>query len=326
MNANTRAHNGAASGARVALLWLQRSCSGLLLAGLILRIAFKDRIPYLSSVYYALPLPVLLFLAASAFYLARRLRRSRPTRIWGLATIVIALWCLAATCHWHSPAPSPPEPIRVLFWNTCRGLMGWGRVAEFINRRQPDVAGLVEAGEWSEQRREFWRASCPGYHVSMLGGGVVCLTKQPPGPGIAVRLPVQGQYRRLDVVVAEERLTLLIVDMRSNPFVSRQECLLQLSEDADALADRPVVVVGDFNTPADSIHFDPLRSGHRHAFESAGRGYCRPGRSRCRYCASITSGPTDTSTSSRVVTSGRRRPTTARFLADITILPPTSTD
>jgi endonuclease/exonuclease/phosphatase (EEP) superfamily protein YafD len=107
----------------------------------------------------------------------------------------------------------------------------------------------------------------------MLGGGVVCLTKERPGEGIAVRLPVQGQYRRLDVVAADQRLTLFIVDMRSNPFVSRRECLLQLAEDADALGDRPLVVVGDFNTPSDSAHFDPLRIGHRHAFEASGSGY-----------------------------------------------------
>ena len=260
-------------GKRTGLLWLGRGCCALVLLGLVLRLTVRDHLPYLAAVFYALPLPVLLILAGMAVGLMRQQQRPRATRVWGLAALVIACWCIAATCRWQPSPADSPESTRILFWNTCRGLVGWERVAEFINSRQPDVAGLVEAGEWSEQRRAFWKQSCPGYHVSMLGGGFVCLTKEPAGAGVAVPLPAEGQYRQLDVQSSGQSVTLLIVDIPSNPLSSRRECLHQLAADADALGDRPVIIVGDFNTPSDSAHFHPLRRTHRHAFETGGRGY-----------------------------------------------------
>ena len=117
---------------------------------------------------------------------------------------------------WHSQ--SRPDPsMRIMFWNTCRGTLGWRRVAGVINDEQADVVGLVEAGPWSEERRAFWRESCPGYHVSLLGGGFVCLTKEPPGMGHAVHLPQEGEYRQLDVTTNGQTVTLLIVDLQSSP-------------------------------------------------------------------------------------------------------------
>jgi endonuclease/exonuclease/phosphatase family metal-dependent hydrolase len=33
-----------------------------------------------------------------------------------------------------------------------------------------------------------------------------------------------------------------------------------------------VVLMGDFNTPSDSVHFDSLRQGFQNAFETGGNG------------------------------------------------------
>jgi endonuclease/exonuclease/phosphatase family metal-dependent hydrolase len=163
--------------------------------------------------------------------------------------------------------------MRILCWNTCRGELGWNRVAGVVNEIQPDVAGLVEAGGTGDDRRAFWNAACPGYHVSMLGGGIVCLTKELPSDGIAVNLPGHGEYRQLDVTARGQTMTLLIVDLQSNPLHSREAKLERLAVDANALSGRPVVIVGDFNTPADSVHFDDLRQRHRQAFDESGAGY-----------------------------------------------------
>jgi len=38
-------------------------------------------------------------------------------------------------------------------------------------------------------------------------------------------------------------------------------------------SDLPLLVVGDFNTPLDSVHVDLLRSDLTNAFESSGTGY-----------------------------------------------------
>jgi vancomycin resistance protein VanJ len=39
---------------------------------------------------------------------------------------------------------------------------------------------------------------------------------------------------------------------------------------ADSLSDRPLIIAGDFNTPRDSVLFDPMRTHHSNAWEKAG--------------------------------------------------------
>ena len=42
---------------------------------------------------------------------------------------------------------------------------------------------------------------------------------------------------------------------------------------ASQYADHPTIIVGDFNTPVDSVFLNPIRQTYRHAFEVAGTGY-----------------------------------------------------
>ena len=61
--------------------------------------------------------------------------------------------------------------------------------------------------------------------------------------------------------------------MHSSPLYQRGGPLAVIAEVAEAAADRPLLVLGDFNTPLDSAHLAPLRRIHENAFESVGAGY-----------------------------------------------------
>lgn len=243
------------------------------LLGILLRLTVRDRWLYVSAIYYALPLPVLSLFATLAALLFRRGGDRRSMRVGFTVATGLIVWCAISTIGPGPDRNGAGESSRILCWNIRHGLLGWDRIAETIQQMDPDMAALVEAGEWSKERRQFWKSAFPEHDVSLLGGRVVCLTRDESGAGIAGRLPGGGQYRQLDVAVAQGRLTILIVDLKSDPLQSRQPPLERLAEIAEQLDDRPLVILGDFNTPPDSIHFAPLRRNHRHAFETAGTGY-----------------------------------------------------
>ena len=173
--------------------WLRRVVRGvvrpgswLLVAGLLLHLTIRDRVPVLSALYYALPYGVLTPLAmvttATAWMRGRRLQ----TYYWGMVLGFTAVaWYATDWRRSERPLPNQVEPVRVLCWNVCRGFAGWEKIAAELPQYDADVIVLIEAGEPTEPMRELWRRHCPGYDVSLLGGGMVCLVRGTSGDATA---------------------------------------------------------------------------------------------------------------------------------------------
>lgn len=65
---------------------------------------------------------------------------------------------------------------------------------------------------------------------------------------------------------------LLQVDFRVLWIESRGPAFAELTEAVRPHLGRNLIVLGDFNTPRESVFFIPLRAEMTHAFEAAGRG------------------------------------------------------
>jgi endonuclease/exonuclease/phosphatase (EEP) superfamily protein YafD len=254
--------------------WLGRSATVLVIVGIILRLTIRDRVPGFAVLFYALPYGVLVPLAAGITI--ARLRRGPRVRgvYWalGLAFLTVG-WAAADWRLHHGELPRHDKTIRVLCWNTCRGYAGWERIAAELPAYDADVIVLIEAGDPTETMRGIWRRQCPGYDVSLLGGGMVCLVRGSSGDATAPRVDDKSQLRQITVSVQGQELTCLVVDANSSPFYLRRGPLETIAQHADALSDHPVLVLGDFNTPVDSALLGPLRERHQNSFEIAGDGY-----------------------------------------------------
>jgi endonuclease/exonuclease/phosphatase family metal-dependent hydrolase len=74
------------------------------------------------------------------------------------------------------------------------------------------------------------------------------------------------------VRVQDREMTAVIVDLEADPFHSRHEAFARLENLLAEQAGEPLVVMGDFNTPLDSVHFDSWKRRLQHAFLTAGTG------------------------------------------------------
>jgi endonuclease/exonuclease/phosphatase (EEP) superfamily protein YafD len=72
-------------------------------------------------------------------------------------------------------------------------------------------------------------------------------------------------------VIHGREVFLLTVDFDPTPYKSRRPAFERLFQIVDAYSEKPLLVIGDFNTPADSSYFDRLRTRLTNAFETAGR-------------------------------------------------------
>jgi len=254
--------------------WLTRTPELALaacLAPLAVRLLFRDRVPGLAALTYATPVCLLAAAATAAFALAWLLGRRRTASLAGGIALGLAVWTVAANVSVHAAAQS--GRYRGLLWNVENGSRGWERVAKHVQRHDPDVAAFIELGANPVTREAALAGALPGRQLFWWSDGL----------GLAVRGRIidarylslgHGSQAGLAHVELDGRLlTVVVVHPRSTPTEPRAEVFAALERELGTLRGEPLLVMGDFNTPSDSVFFDPLRRDLSSAFETAGTGY-----------------------------------------------------
>jgi endonuclease/exonuclease/phosphatase (EEP) superfamily protein YafD len=203
---------------------------------------------------------------AAAIWLARR--RWVTGGMCVLAALGCGTWSYG-TVWYHNRPVEAARSMRVLFWNAMKGRLGRAAVAQTVRSFDPDVAGLVEA----PGTRAFWQREFPEHAVSEVSGGTVLMSRGGLAEVDSGRWGRGGRYRLFAVEVAGRSLHVVLVDVRADLWLSRRRPLGALARLVAPMADDAVLVMGDFNTPTDSVFFRDLRQHFVNAFESAGSGY-----------------------------------------------------
>jgi vancomycin resistance protein VanJ len=227
----------------------------------LVRLVLRDRVPYLATLFYATP-PLLLASGALACALAWALARRRRLALGALATaFAFGAWQAGVS---RFDRPSSPGELRVLLWNVHHGAAGWERVAAEIAARDADLVALVEADGGAAH-------APPGWAWRWIDAGLGVGVK---GRIVAAEIVRLGEGSRAAVLELEVRgrpLRALLVDIGANPLRPRGLAFGPLDELRRRV--RPDLVLGDFNTTRDTVHFDAWRGELTHAFEAAGRGW-----------------------------------------------------
>jgi len=244
---------------------------GVSVLGVAIRWTVRDGLPFAANLFYALPLIVVsgLLLAAGVVWL--RNRRPAVSAACALAALLAGGLWLNGVYHVNE-CRSSTDPLRIVTWNAARGFAGWTRVADIVGGTDSDLVGLVEAGGSTTEWQQFWAQGFPDHQVYLAGGGLVVLTR---GEIVDKRvLRLVGTSTCADVRIDFDGRTVraLLVDAVVRPFSNRREVVERVFELARETPDLPTIVMGDFNTPVDSVWFDGVRNDYIHAFEQAGRG------------------------------------------------------
>ncbi len=264
---------------------------GWMLVALV-RLTLRDLSPWsqVSMLYYASPAPLLFLSALGLAGFAGMIGHRRGAVSWGLLAVVLT----------HCAGSYPPafqgkamvaipetqggletseervlSPVRkLLYWNVSHLQRGLWDIAQEIKAYEPDVVALVEAGPATEEYRAVWQKHFPDYELTFLGGEILVLLKSgTAGQVVASALPHRSRLREIEISFGEEQFWLMVVDIYGPPRLSRKQQLIEL---AGKIADRknaPLLVAGDFNTPRDSLLFQPVQQQAENAFDVAGTGY-----------------------------------------------------
>lgn len=251
-----------------------RFAAGLFVVGSVLRLTVRDSIPILSAIFYGTPLPVLV---VSGLYVGVGLAIARRFR-WATVAAVTAVvwgvvWMNTQFCDNgdHESADHPNDRF-VLLWNMQNGASGWDGAFNWVRDQRPDIAGLVESHHDYRQLK-FATGMPSGYACSESHRGLTIVVRGSVGETEDGRLGKYGIYQSAQVTVDGQSFRVIVVDLISIPFLSRRPAIVELRKVADRYIDEPLLIMGDFNTPYDSVHFDLLSTDFAHAFREHGNGY-----------------------------------------------------
>jgi vancomycin resistance protein VanJ len=237
---------------------------------LLLRLTLKDGFAPLAILFYATPWPVLAICAAlCVIHWWKRFPKLR------LATLPILGLCAGMAIYRGvglGPVSNERADFRIAYWNVARP--EW-RLDRVLAQSNAIAADLYVFGEHREGRRtpEAWNSNFADRHVLPLERELLLVTPTEANRLDRGSLNGVGGFQFFRSVIKGREVFLLMVDFTASPFLPREPGFDRLFRIVDAYSEHPLIVIGDFNTPADSVHFDRLRARLTNAFETAGRGY-----------------------------------------------------
>jgi len=245
--------------------------TGVFLFCLVTRIFIKDWIAAFAVVYYSVPWPVLVvfaFFMSMIWVWSKRIRLAQL--YFGITIGCLAAW-FGSSFAVNLGAPTPGS-LRVFFWNAAHHKNA-ADIAHYVHEFDADFIGIDEAGARIKRTKPIWQSVFPGYEVELLGGQMAFLTKGKILSKAAGALGQRGRFNSFRVALHGEQSLVVLVDIDGEPFESRAPAFAPLAEIVRLHCHDHLVVMGDFNTPLDSVLFQSFRQYLTHAFEGGGTGF-----------------------------------------------------
>ncbi len=242
--------------------------------GLLMQALLRDHYPGLALLFYAMPRPCLAVLALALAFFPNVNRVGRVLAL-GFALGIFGQWL---STSWQSrlmpiEASSPPHgagshapEFSLLFWNLCRPSGLDAQAIQLIQELRPDIAAFVEPGPAVGRLLPEYESRLPGYQVAWMPRGILWLSRLPSRYRDRGKLDGAGAYARFEVKGLGEAFPIVVADVHPHVFRPRKAQLEELLAQAQGRVD--AIIVGDLNTPLESVHFDPWRLHFQNALES----------------------------------------------------------
>ncbi|MES2572395.1 MAG: endonuclease/exonuclease/phosphatase family protein [Verrucomicrobiota bacterium] len=243
-----------------------------LITAILLRVTrLRDAFDPLALVFYTTPWPVIaLGLGVMALHHFRLGNRHRVLRYLVLMGGACMVW---VALSWRSaPASAKISGVRVVLWNVARAETRFPGIASWLHQQEADLISIAEAESANPRSLARWRAEFPQYETCLSAGNMLCMVRGDLLHSESGELSSGSYYALHRVRVRGRELTVLQADIYARPRKSRRAPLKRLVELARRHSGENLVVLGDFNTPADSAHLDALRAELTNCFEAVGNG------------------------------------------------------
>ena len=239
--------------------------------GTIFRFTVKDRIAFIAPVFYGLPplIVVVIFVLSGVLCVYRRNKRTALLAFGGVI-ISIFVW-ICSDYVYTAQQNRTGDGFTIVFWNIGPPAKPKDEFIPNLKEANGQIIVLAESGRNDENARRFWTSHFPGYHISLLGGGLILLSIYPISNASMQKMKPRTWIGVYNLDTPFGMFSIVAPDIVSNPLVSRKPSIERTYQIATSQP-YPTIVLGDFNTPHSSTLFADFRRTFRLAFEEAGKG------------------------------------------------------
>lgn len=225
---------------------------------LTVHFVIKERTFWSSLFFYALPLPVIIFAVIMlSTVLTKKWRRNNLI----IASLLLLVW-LGRSFKLHIPDEIKENDLEVVFWNTARRNTFESTFNE--SEEIPDVMVLVE---FRNKNIEELKRRYSKYYFYHSDQEMLIFSKTP----LIIERENTSEFSTSVINFKTAGINFYAVDAAGSTDVPREWGLTYINQ---SIKERNnTIVLGDFNTPFESIYLKQLKNDFNHAFSKKGNGF-----------------------------------------------------
>lgn len=247
-----------------------RACAVIAYAFLlIIHFILKDHFRILQIFFYAFPLPLIILLGG--FITLLFFKRKRYFIFFICTTLGLTGIWLNNSYIFPSPVEIPKDATSIIFWNAAdRPTIHMDILTENIQNIQPDIIALTETENASAEDIQQLSQDFPAYEFRILEGNMLIGIK---GRIEKITYTIEEQSYDINFVEAQLKsgpILMAFTDTFQSPTMDKRKTLgtiLQLATQRNS-----DIIVGDFNTPYESVHFRKYETDYT-SFHDYGEGF-----------------------------------------------------
>ncbi len=223
---------------------------------IIVHFTVKDYFYASAIVFYAFPLPIIILLIAFSTIINKKWRKISFTSL----IVLSGIWYFKS--YVSNQEYTVNEGLEVVVWNAGHNQSFEEAFTE--NIQIPDVLVLIECNLKSIQET---RNTYPNYYFHLSEEEIGIFSKTP----LKIISEVTSETNSTVLKFTTQNIIFYAVDLTAEVFNSREEELQFVYSNIDYHTNS--IVLGDFNTPLESIYFEDFKNNYNHAFSTIGNGF-----------------------------------------------------
>jgi len=241
---------------------------GLYVFLIFIHFVIKDRLFPFSIIFYASPLILIILFGYFILYFFRKPK---------IKAIPILLLQFALCYHWFNNyyftqiPKTPPQTNSILFWNVAKKKqLPIPTIIDYTKNSKCNIIALIEASHVKKYDLDNLNINLPNYHIEKLKGDMLFGVKGTIDSIIYKYVDKCYKFNHIKTTIDNTLTTILIVDIYASPFINKKQPLTEVLNYANS--HNIDIIVGDFNTPYESVHFTNYTKSYS-SFHSYGNGF-----------------------------------------------------
>jgi hypothetical protein len=210
-----------------------------------------------SIIFYALPLPILIFLIIiSIFFSERKLKRNSILN----SILFFGFWF--SQSYKFSSKNVQTDGIEIVYWNAAHNYGVRDVIEE--NKSIPDIIVLVEC---DFESFKYIEAQYPDDYFHLSKEGIAVFSNSP----LKIEEEITSEDNSTILKFETLGFSFYAVDVSPSILNFRKKSLNFIRSQVSK--NEKTIVLGDFNTPFESVHFDFFKENFTNAFDEKGSGF-----------------------------------------------------